>query len=106
MWLEGWRSSTSFELDNNLYFLWENYILDLRPRHIRLIDREDELVWKKVLHGVYTPKLGYIALNINFLQRETCCWLRGLWKLKFTYKAKIFMWYAINDKVPTWDNMR
>jgi len=38
--------------------------------HIRFMDRDDKLVWKKAPHGVYTPKLGYIALNIDLLQRQ------------------------------------
>jgi hypothetical protein len=67
---------------------------------------EVHYIWQKALHGVYTPKLGYIALNINFHQRVPCWWWSSLWKLKSPHKAKIFMWSAINDKVPTWDNTR
>jgi hypothetical protein len=64
------------------------------------------LVWKKSPHGVYSPKLGYIALNVDLLQREPCWWWRGLWKLKAPLKTKIFMWSALVNKVPTWDKMR
>ena len=41
------------------------YIVTLRRGHIRLTDREDELVWQKYPIDSYTPKVGYIALNIN-----------------------------------------
>jgi hypothetical protein len=67
---------------------------------------EDELVWKKSPHGVYTPKMGYIALNVDLLQREPSWWWRGLWKLKAPLKSKIFMWSTLFNKVPTWDKMR
>jgi hypothetical protein len=44
---------------------WSNYICALKSFHIRIVDREDELVWKYAPHGIYTPKLGYIQLNID-----------------------------------------
>jgi hypothetical protein len=56
--------------------------------------------------GFYTLKLGYIALNVDLLQREPCWWWRGLWKLKAPLKTKIFMWSTLVNKVPTWDKMR
>jgi hypothetical protein len=67
---------------------------------------EDELVWKKDPLGSYTPKFGYIALNIDLFQQNPSWWWRGLWKLKCPQKAKIFLWADLNDKIPTWDNLR
>jgi hypothetical protein len=49
---------------------------------------DDELVWKKSPHGVYTPKLGYTALSVDLLQEEPSWWWRGLWKLKAPLKSK------------------
>jgi hypothetical protein len=49
---------------------WNNYIKTLRTSHIRITEREDEIVWKKQPHMVYTPKMGYISLNIEVMQRD------------------------------------
>jgi hypothetical protein len=64
------------------------------------------LVWKKSPHGVYSPKLGYIALNVDLIQRESCWWWIGLWKLKSPLKTNISMWSVLENKVLTWDKMR
>jgi hypothetical protein len=77
---------------------YKNYIAALQVRHIRLIDREDELVWKKDPSGTYTPKLGYIALSLDLFQQHQIWWWKGLWKLKCPQKAKIFLWAALNGK--------
>jgi hypothetical protein len=45
-------------------------------------------------------------LNIDLFQQNPSWWWRGLWKLKCPQKAKIFLWAALNDKIPTWDNLR
>jgi hypothetical protein len=92
-------------LNGNNVVLLENYISALRSGHIRLSDMEDELVWKKNHLGSYTPKFGYITLNMELLQQKPSWWWRGLRKLKFPPKAKIFLWAALNDKIPTWDNL-
>ena len=66
--------------------------------HITFMDRDDKPVWKKAPHGVYTPKLGYIALNIDLLQRELCWWWSRLWKINFPLKTKI----SIISKLKMW----
>jgi hypothetical protein len=88
--------------------LMRSYIATLRRGHISLIDREDELVWQKYPLGFYTPKEGYIALNINSLQQNPKWWRKGLWKMKFPQKDKLFMWVALNNRISTWEimNMR
>jgi hypothetical protein len=60
---------------------WSNYIIALKLVHIRIVDRKDELVWKYAPHGVYTPKLGYIQLNIDMYLRDPSWWWKGLWKV-------------------------
>jgi hypothetical protein len=77
-------------------------IATLKRSHIRLTNREDELVWKKDPLGYYTPKAGYIALNIP-LHQNPKWWWKGLWKQKFPKKAKIFMWTTLNNRIPTWE---
>jgi hypothetical protein len=49
--------------------------------HIHIVDKEDELVWKAASHGIYTPKLGYIQLNIEQHLREPSWWWKGTWKI-------------------------
>jgi hypothetical protein len=78
IWHQGWYNSDFLELEGELKLHWDNYIFSLQRGHIRLLDKDDELVWKKSPHGVYSPKLGYIALNVDLLQREPCWWWSGL----------------------------
>jgi hypothetical protein len=105
IWNQGWRSVISLGLNGVYADLLRNYILALRRGHIRLTDREDELVWQKDPLGSYTPKSGYIALNIDPIQQNPRWWWKGLWKLKCPQKAKIYMWAALNNRIPTWDNL-
>lgn len=42
---------------------------------------------------------------MELYQREPEWWWKGLWKIKCPQKAKIFMWCALKNKVPTWDRM-
>jgi len=49
---------------------WKNYIRALKIAHICIMDKEDERVWEHSPHGIYTPKLGYIQLNIEMYLRE------------------------------------
>ena len=74
--------------------------------HICITNREDELIWKYSLHGSYTPKLGYIQLNIELHLRDPSWWWKGIWKEKFPLNSSIFMWCMIMDQVPTWDRMK
>jgi len=60
-------------------------------------------MWDLDPNGRYTPKLGYIKLSTLEEQRETEWWWKPLWKLNCPAKIKIFMWSAIEGKVPTWD---
>jgi hypothetical protein len=86
--------------------LWATYTRALKGAHIRISKTKDELVWKNSPHGTYTPKLGYSQLNIDLHQREPSWWWRGLWKIKFPLKARIFMWCLVKNKIPTWDRMK
>jgi hypothetical protein len=81
-----------------------NYIDALKRSHIRFTNIEDELVWKKNSTGLYTPKVGYIALNLPLHQLPKWWW-KSLWKQKCPQKAKIFMWAALNNQIPTWENL-
>jgi len=85
---------------------WNGYVSALKATHVRIVDKEDELVWKHVQHDRYTLKMGYIQLNILVHQRDPLWWWKGLWKLKCPQKAKLFMWCVITNKIPTWNRMK
>jgi hypothetical protein len=56
--------------------------LDLKTTDIRFTDREDELAWIHAEHETYTPKKGYVHLNLELLHRNPNWWWKGLWKSK------------------------
>jgi len=78
LWQQGWRSASSLGLNGDLAILRGDYISVLWLGNIRVTDREGEMIWKKAPLGVYTPKLGYISLNINLLQQDPYQWWSGL----------------------------
>jgi hypothetical protein len=106
IWHQGWHSIETLGPEGDLKYQWDNYLFSLQRDHIRLLDMDDELVWQKPPHGVYTPKLGYTTFSLDHLQDEPRWWWKGLWKLKAPLKSKLFMWTALLNKVPTWDKMR
>jgi hypothetical protein len=81
----------------------DRYLTEIKRSQIRLNDREDELIWDSTPSGIYTPKEGYIQLNLEQLQREPVWWWKKLWKIKCPTKTRLFMWNALSNKVPTWD---
>jgi hypothetical protein len=71
------------------------------------MDREDELVWQFYPHGSYTPKLGYIQLNIEQHLREPSLVVERIFgRLNFPLKSHIFMWCMIMNQLPTWDQKK
>jgi hypothetical protein len=46
-------------VEGGFFWSWSDYIRALKLGHIRITEREDELVWKHNPHGIYTPKAGY-----------------------------------------------
>ena len=74
IWHQGWLTAETLGINGELKQQWEIYLFTLLRSNIRLLDSEDELVWKKAPHGVYTPKLGYIVLSIDLLREEPLWW--------------------------------
>jgi len=60
IWHQGWINGRELGLSMVQQVSWDTYISALRLAQIRLVDREDELVWMHHPSGKYTPKLGYI----------------------------------------------
>jgi hypothetical protein len=103
LWSQGWKKANELGISGAPELHYRNYIKALQLGHIRLSDREDELVWQKDPTGAYTPKLGYIALSLDLFQQQPIWWWKGLWKLKCPQKEKLFLWAALNQKIPTWE---
>ena len=74
-------------IEENHFESWNLFLGALKSAHICLTDREDELVWVHAPHGLYTPKMSYIQLNIDLQLRETQWWWKGVWKLKCPIKS-------------------
>jgi hypothetical protein len=106
IWGQAWKEAEHIGMGEAFSGIWSDYVRALKLGHIRITVREDELVWKHAPHGVYTPKLGYSQINIDLLQPEPSWWWKGVWKVKFPLKARIFMWCMIKNKIPTWDRMK
>jgi hypothetical protein len=60
--MSGWRLGL---LEEDLIH-WDRYLQALREASIRLVDREDELLWDGDGGGEYTPRAGYIKLSVDF----------------------------------------
>jgi hypothetical protein len=103
IWSQGWKEENRLGLDDDEVLELERYINLLKITQIRLRDREDELIWDTTPSGIYTPKLGYLKLNSDLLQRESVWWWGKLWKLNCPAKTRLFMWNVLNNKVSTWD---
>jgi hypothetical protein len=83
--------------------LWEEYIGALSVAHIHIQDRQNELYWVGDPSGIYMPKVGYIKLCTNLLDREEQWWWRKVWKLRCPPKAKLLIWTNLENKMPTRD---
>jgi hypothetical protein len=98
---QAWKSVDMLGLDAQAAPFWDKNSRALQSSHIRITDKEDELIWQQAPHGHYTPKLGYIHLNLDLYQREPIWWWKRLWKVRCPLKENIFMWCVLYNKVPT-----
>ena len=64
LWHQGWISAQRLDIHDDLQEAWEGFIRQLRVTNVRLTNRDDKLVWDYHPSGCYTPKHGYIQLNV------------------------------------------
>ena len=64
LWHQGWISAQRLEIPVDLQAVWRGYIRKLWASNVRLTNRDDVLVWDYHPSGIYTPKHGYIQLNV------------------------------------------
>lgn len=81
IWRQAWKYA--FDLDIPKVFMdsWNNYIRALNVEHIQLTDRDDELVWNVSPIGVYSPKVGYVFINVDHFPTNPKWW----WKITKKY---------------------
>jgi hypothetical protein len=82
------------------------YTQALQVKHIRIVDRDDELICQFSPFGIYSQKVGYIHLNTERHLRDPLWWSKSLWKVHYPLRERIFIWSLIVNKVPTWDKMQ
>lgn len=73
--------------------------------------KEDQLIWHYDRRGKYSVTSGYqVAMRLKFPDQPCCSsqnsdlW-GALWKLVVPEKRKIFLWRAINNLLPTSENL-
>ena len=105
-WNQGWMSGIDIGVQGNLAEEWDRYTQALRVANIRLVQRNDSLVWDHHPSGIYSPKAGYSKLTRDMAGLEEEWWWKQLWKLQCPLKCKIFYWTVITNKAPSWDNLQ
>jgi len=65
IYTQEWKSHREIDLDDGFEAIWDSYTRALKLAHIRLKDQEYELVWATDPFGIYSPKVGYIHLNMD-----------------------------------------
>jgi len=67
-------SGEDLGLHGELLGEWNQYIQALQMAHIRLVLREDKIIWDLHPSRIYTPKAGYITLDVELLPGEEVWW--------------------------------
>jgi len=105
-WNQGWKDGAGIGLQGELAAEWDRYILALKLAQIRIVQRDDSLIWDHHPSGIYSPKAGYSHLLSETNQGNAVWWWKSLWKYQCPLKCKIFFWTVLTNKAPTWDNLQ
>eukprot|EP00253_Pinus_taeda_P008490 PITA_08490 len=84
---------------------WKDYCAAMSESHIRIRDGTNELLWSQADNGIYSPKVGYIALSEHKKPDHIPSWSPGIWKLTAPPRAKLFFWCVLRDRIPTGDHL-
>jgi hypothetical protein len=103
LWAQGWKSTTSLELNIEESAELEVYLTTLKFSQIRIREQEYELVWDINDSGIYTPRKGYLHLIQETSQVEPLLWWKKIWKINDPAKSKKIWWSVLSNKAPTWD---
>eukprot|EP00253_Pinus_taeda_P035163 PITA_35163 len=103
IWGQAWKSGEDLDLEAPWWNEWNAYIQELSRTNVRIKDESDQLVWAHADTGEYSPRNGYKFIMLRKGWEEPEWWDRNLWKLKCPVKARLFFWYILKRKIPTWD---
>lgn len=103
IWGQGWKSVADLDLDLRWQEEWNAFIQELKRSNVRLKDAHDSLVRVFAETGLYSPKAGYGFLMSRKGWDPPVWWAKPLFKLKCPKKARLFLWCALKNKIPTWD---
>lgn len=106
LWGQGWLSALALNLSNHWHQVRMDYTRDLNLSHVRLVDREDELVWVFSKRSQYNPKEGYLVTFNRRKPEDLTWWWNPIWKLKSPPKENLLLWSILSNKIPTEENLR
>eukprot|EP00253_Pinus_taeda_P006377 PITA_06377 len=95
------KSAHQINLPPRWHQEWQEFITALAESHLKIKEGPDELVWNQAENVIYTPKAGYISLNIQKKRDTISFWWKSLWKLTAPPRTKLFFWGILRNKVPT-----
>lgn len=103
IWGQAWKNDVKLGINFRWKNEWEVFIKELQRSNVRIKDEPDCLMWAQSKTGEYSPKDGY-----SFLMGKkgwgVLDWLaKNIWKLKCPVKARLFLWFILKRKVPTWE---
>eukprot|EP00253_Pinus_taeda_P020420 PITA_20420 len=99
------KSACLLGLPPRWHLEWHECISVLSKSHIRIKEGPDELEWCLAENGIYSPKFGYISLNIHKGPDKIINWWRNIWKLSAPSQTKLFFWCILRDKVPMGEHL-
>ena len=67
---QGWKSAQQLNFGGDLSRVWTNFIDSLQRAHVRISEREDELIWDLDPASVYNPKVGYTFISVEHFNRD------------------------------------
>ena len=101
-----WLSAT--DLDGEWHLIWNDYVKGLEYGRIRLRSQPDSLLWSyKNYSGSLTAAMAYESIVDHYLEPypDPSFVHQILWKFNIPEKIRCFIWFLLNNKVLTWDQL-
>ena len=87
--------------------IWDSFMQSLEIGGIRLNTLSNSLIWDFNKHdGAVTAKLVYDCIVHSFSPRDGSRLLSNLWTGSLPRKICCFIWFALQNKILTWDNLQ
>jgi len=77
-----WKLAIDLNLEDDIVEKWSDYVTSLKQGFIFLKEDEpDSIVWEKnKKSGIYTVKLGYLAIIEEHVEGALKWWWKSMWK--------------------------